>query len=305
VRVRGKNRRRLYDKHYIYPVYRFKPIDMREDRDYPTVSLETGPVLLPPIFESAFRSRGIWTQSVLLEGDMAVKHEFHSESKSSDSRPKISLQNQASSTNKKSEAIDSLVSNFLAELADLSSEVNRAVDPAKTPGPASGANEFRMLPHVTLQEGVRSEPDLDLERIDDEIERSLIELENLGSEGGSKPNAQPEAIPAATDSRNEAAALDTSSPASKDPGVQFGNQPKLFRGSISFYKPAPQRRIELWILAGLVLAGTLFFLAYYLFSSNESASIGSSPASVSEPDGRRREHPQQSANIRQFYSAVK
>jgi hypothetical protein len=236
---------------------------------------------------------------------MAVKHEFHSDSKSNDSRPRISLQNQGGSTNKKSEAIDNLVSNFLAELANLSSEVNRAVDPVKTPGPASGANEFRMLPHVTLQEGVRSEPDLDLKGINDEIERSLIELENLGSEEGSKPNAQPEAIPVAADSRNEAAVLNTSTPASKDPGVQFGNQPKLFRSSISFYKPAPQRRIELWILAGLVLAGIVCFLAYYLFRSNESASIGRRPASVSEPDGRRREYSQQSANIRQFYSAVK
>jgi TonB family protein len=213
---------------------------------------------------------------------MALKREF------SESRERMGTQNPGKPANKRAENVDNLVSSFLAELSNLSSEVNGPADQdAVTETPAE-TNDSRMPPHFRLQDDSRSRAVLDLERVDTEIEESLAELEQLkSSKAGANrkpiPEAQPELKPAVSVPKvEEPPKKSTPSPPPIEPGADLRaplvsrdstndeawKRPDLFRNAISMPARTERRPVLAWVLAGLILVAILAIAAIYLFKSD-------------------------------------
>lgn len=211
---------------------------------------------------------------------MKAKRDFSSQKKSSNSRQRTDPQNQPGSTNSVSVNVDNLVSSFLAELSDLSSGVSKGIDSAGAGNKVPGADDFKIPPNFKLQEG--SKTDVDLEEIDDEIAKSLKELEDLRSAEEGTRNPQADAIKAEPEAE-EKSAIGGSSVRSGDSGEAASIPLELFRNAIAFSGAKP-RRTGLWIIVILALAGILCFWGYHLLRSTESSSINSTPASVSRQD---------------------
>ena len=192
-----------------------------------------------------------------------------------------------------SENIDKLVSSFLAELSDLSSEmknqagtVQMAEAPAGTPGTKPGPGEVKIPKSFQLHEDFSPDPDSEI--INDQIEQSLAELESLKSgvpreeEKTPVPNPSPEpptapaAAKAALAPPKQALPI---APAAQDPEEQAWDRYEIFRGQFSS-TARRQRRTTLITVAVAVLITILALLAYSLLTSYESIPATDANSSV-------------------------
>jgi hypothetical protein len=198
---------------------------------------------------------------------MAVRHEFGGEMQSREAHDQVEPQNAPGPRVGKTENIDVLVSRFLEELSDITSELAQDEKPGTN---SHGAAETGNVPlGAQLQPPALSPgPDPDLEEINAEIERSLIELESLGTDSANpEPIQAPEirAMPVGevTQVMTQIEPPKKSSPVVPEEVVWSGLE--LFRTSIA----AQRARRSLWfglILAGIVLIGILGFTALYFLN---------------------------------------
>ena len=199
---------------------------------------------------------------------MARKREFGDERPSSRPEGKTGQQDLNSTTNEKPDNIDSLVSSFLAELTDISAEVNHSANPGIDPEHDGGANKVKIPPNLELQHDLSPGSDLDLVSINDEIELSLIELENLlSAKNSQKESSQPAAQAAvnqpAAESLRKTPAEPAITPLPSDSGKQAWKGLETFRNDSSSPKTIP-RQLLVWFL----LIGILMILTFYLFKWN-------------------------------------
>ena len=110
---------------------------------------------------------------------MAVRHEFGRETQSSESNERTNLQNPLNPKVGKPENIDILVSRFLDELSDISSEIAQDENWAGGSQMEPKANENIAATQFRFPDEVSPASDPDLEKINEEIERSVAELERL------------------------------------------------------------------------------------------------------------------------------
>lgn len=210
---------------------------------------------------------------------MAPKRDF------SESRERLGPQSPVKPINQKAENIDNLVSSFLAELTNLSSEVNQPVDQGATPG--TPPETSKLPPHFKLQEDARSKAALDLERIDSEIEESLAELEKLKSakpaaNQGSTPERQPEPQTPVPASKAESSPETPAPSGSESADEQAWRKLELFRNSFALPERSPRRPASVWILAGLILIAVILLSAVYFFRSNDAAPGANKQIGMSE-----------------------
>lgn len=206
------------------------------------------------------------------EGDMAVKRGFGIEKPSSELRDRTSPQNPKAA---KPENVDALVSHFLAELSDLSSEMKGTGKPADDSESKTKAEDARLPSPSRLEEESGSVPDGDLDRISAEIEKSLAELETLRpafSVPKEIPLPDEEIIPEepAVIAKDEAARKPVSAPSIVVPAEQTWKRREIFSNNLA--KPKQASRLSVgWILAGLVLIGIIGVSAFYFLRSGGSA----------------------------------
>ncbi len=200
---------------------------------------------------------------------MAVKREFGSERQPSEAKDwPAALQDPANAKNSEPEDIDSLVSSFLAELTDLSSEISRDVAPETGFKPQPVAQDARMPAGLRSQEAIQSQSEPDLESLNEELEKALTELESL----------RPGAIPLKKDSAPQArlkpaepstkAKIETPAEPAEIPSIhteeKARTKPEIFRNSAYASNPVPRRHLGIWIAAGVILVAVLAVLAFYL-----------------------------------------
>ncbi len=204
---------------------------------------------------------------------MAVRRESRIEKQSSEVEVKerAAVQNQINPKTGRPENVDNMVSRFLAELTDLSSEMGQP------------AGKFK------LEEQVASKSDPDLDRIDKEIEESLSELENLKPDFApkrDKPLPDAQVIPAEPAVQDQIenpvkplrpARIELPS----DSEEQAWNRLEIFRNTVSGRSDRPMRG---WVWAGAVLVVILGSVGFYLFRSEGSGDGKAvSQIAVSEP----------------------
>jgi TonB family protein len=217
---------------------------------------------------------------------MAVRHEFSGETQSSESNERTDSQNPLNPKVGKPENIDILVSRFLDELSDISTEITQDENRAGSSQIEPKANENRVATQFRLPDDVSLASDPDLEKINEEIERSLAALERLRAGSArtkdkQSPNSQ--AQPAAAElPPTEVAVEIAETPVPVDSEEQARNRSELFRNSISAQKqPAHFSRGR--VLAGAVLIGVLGIAAFFFFSSDNGAPEGVVRVQNNEP----------------------
>jgi periplasmic protein TonB len=212
---------------------------------------------------------------------MALKREFN------ESRERMGPQNPGKPANRRAENVDNLVSSFLDELSNLSSEVNGPADQVALTETPAETNDSKMPPHFKLQDDSRSRAVLDLERIDADIEEALAELEQLKSAkaGANRkpiPEAQPELMPPVSVPKVEETpktspvsppplelGADLQAPlVSRDSDDEAWKRPDLFRNAISMPAQTERRPVLAWVLAGLILIAILAIAAIFLSKSD-------------------------------------
>jgi hypothetical protein len=201
---------------------------------------------------------------------MAVRQGFGGEKQSHESRDPADLQNQVSPSVGKTENIDILVSRFLDELSDIKSELTQDDGPkadTRSAAEAVGPQADQRLKAPDPSAG--SDPEL--EQIDEEIEKSLTELESLKAESThSKPIRIPEiqAQPSSADVLKPKTRIE---PAKKPVPVVSGGVVwdglDLFRTSLAAQKSRRHLSFGL-ILAGIILIGILGAAALYFHVFN-------------------------------------
>jgi hypothetical protein len=196
---------------------------------------------------------------------MAVRQDFSGEKRSRELVDPVAPQNPASPRPGKNENIDVLVSRFLDELSDIKSELapdedqgadSRIVAEARDPQADAQFQSPSLLPE--------SDPELGI--INEEIERSLTELESLKAESAHSeliriPEVQ--AKPSSTDVPKPKTRIE---PAKRPVPVVSGGVVwdglELFRTSLAEQRSRRNLRFGL-ILAGIVLIGILGAAAFY------------------------------------------
>jgi TonB family protein len=206
------------------------------------------------------------------EGNMAVKRGFGIETQSSELKERTGPQNPKAG---KPENVDALVSRFLAELSDLSSEMKGSGNPAGGSGSETKAEDAKLPPLLSLEEVGGAAPDTDLERISAEIEKSLAELETLRPAFSvPKESPLPEAeikleLPPVI-AKDEIIIESVSAPPIVDHKEQTWKRPELFSNNVA--KPKQASRLSVgWILAGLALIGVLGVSVFYFLGLRGSA----------------------------------
>jgi TonB family protein len=216
------------------------------------------------------------------EVTMAVKREFGIERQPHELKERSSFRNPKTG---KPENVDALVSRFLAELSDLSSEMNISGKSATETVSTAEAEDAGMSSLFGLREDSESFQAPDLDRISDEIEKSLIELETLRPafsvpKEGPKTELEvtpPEPLPAHREEAPEQPVIQDSVVENED---QSWNRLELFRESIIRAKAEKHEPRNLrWILAGMVCVAVLGIAAYF-FLKPESAVPKGKPGTV-------------------------
>jgi TonB family protein len=217
---------------------------------------------------------------------MAVRHEFSGETQSNESNERIDSRNPLDPKVGKPENIDILVSRFLDELSNISSEITQDENPGASFQIEPEAKDNKAATQFRSPDDVSEGSDPDLEKINEEIERSLAELESLTA-GSTHPedNLIPDvpARPAAAELRPVEAPIEPvkiQEPA--DPEERDWHRLELFRDSISAPKQPP-RFTRGWVLAGVVLIGVLGIAGFFFFSSDNGASKGVVQVQNAEP----------------------
>ena len=200
---------------------------------------------------------------------MAVKRDFGSERRSSEAKDwPPTPQDPANAKGRKPEDIDKLVSSFLAELADLSSGVSLDAAPETSDQPQPVAQDAGVPAGLNLQEVTQSKPEPDLKGIDEELEKALAELENLGPEivllkRDSAAQARLKPIEPST-----GAGIETPASLPETPPVyrerKTGTEPDIFRSSANAANAVRRRHRGIWIAAGLILVAVAAVSAIYL-----------------------------------------
>jgi TonB family protein len=183
----------------------------------------------------------------------------------------------------KPENVDALVSRFLAELTDLSKEMDKSGQRDSKPGPAAAAEEANVSSFFGLREDAGSGTDPDLERINAEIERSLAELETLTPDYAipkenppleTKMETTESAViqapaPAVIQKEKTPAAPVTPAPV-LDPEEQARARMEIFRESV-VHSRTSRRSAARWIFVGAVMIAVLGIAAIYFYSANGEA----------------------------------
>lgn len=201
---------------------------------------------------------------------MAAKRNFGIENKVHEPKEKPAPQSQAEPRPDKAENIDSLVSDFLAELTNLSSGMkSQAENPAtvqQASGTAATGTQPGRIPLHVPESGDDRLREPGLEGIDDEIERSLTELENLKREKKAPAPEPPAVKPSETgavSARPAAIPSRRTAPQVHDYEEQALDRLEMFRSSISTAGSRRRARIRIAILAVililLALAGIFLF----------------------------------------------
>ncbi len=197
---------------------------------------------------------------------MAVKHDFGSEKQANELRERTGPQNARSG---KSENVDVLVARFLAELNDLSAEMGHSgssTHDAAVAGKPGGQV-------LGLHSNSESKAQVDLEKINQEIEASLVQLETLRPTFNLPKEVPPPEVapelpaPAPPVVRPPDRRSLRNQPVTIQPDVeeQAWKRIELFRNSIVAHKPV-YRRPVVWVIALLIiLAGTCFY--YFGFNA--------------------------------------
>ncbi len=233
---------------------------------------------------------------------MAAKRDVNSEMRQGD----------PDEANTAADGVDALVSSFLAELTDISSEMTQTRQPkqvaedaiprAPEPGETSQLAEAEKPQPSEIEQEVRLEPNLDLQEIRDEVEETLIELERLKSEGIPAANpgdSKPAFFPPPVAEPKRPAAVST--PKQQDVESKRGHQGiydeeeptwdglEVFRTRIVSVKSAKRRKIFIFALAPMILAVILgsFFLSdriasffKFIASTYESRKAAPSPTTT-------------------------
>jgi hypothetical protein len=190
---------------------------------------------------------------------MAVKRDFGSERQINELKDRMGPQNARSG---KSEKVDALVSRFLAELNDLSAEMGRSGSSGNNAAVA-GKPGSQVL---DLHDTVESKAQVDLDKINSEIEASLAQLETLRPtfslpKEESLPKETQELPPPAPVVRPPDRKSLQNQPVTIQPEVeeQAWERIELFRNTIVAHKPIYRRPI-VWVIAVLlILAATCFY----------------------------------------------
>ncbi len=208
---------------------------------------------------------------------MAVRHEFGGEKHPNEPSEGKSMQNPPNSKLGPPDNIDSLVSRFLDELSNISSGIDEGGSPATSSETGAEGDKNRAGIPLRLPEEAVPAADSELEKIDDEIERSLAELESLTSEPvASERNLVPEGTVKAAaplESPIIKAKIESAARAARiDSEEQTWNRMELFKQEIA----ASHRRRQMigWILAGAGLIVILGVAGFYFSSSNKKVPEG-------------------------------
>jgi periplasmic protein TonB len=221
------------------------------------------------------------------EGNMAVKRGFGIENQSGEPKERTGPQNPKAG---KPENVDALVSRFLAELSDLSSEMKGTGNPAGGSGSETKAESATLPPLSGLGEAGGAVPDTDLERISAEIEKSLAELETLRPafsvpQENPLPDAEikPEESPAVI-VKDEIIVESVHAPSVVVHKEQIRKRREPFSNNAA--KPKQASRLSVgWILAGIVLMAVLGVSAFYFLSLRGSAFKPVKEVSLAETKG--------------------
>jgi TonB family protein len=214
---------------------------------------------------------------------MAGTREFNSEKQSKQPKEKDPAQ-----FNPTPEAIDNMVSNFLAELKDLSSEMSCVGDlgSQSTSEAEPEADEAKTSRHLKPEEESRRQWVPDLERIDEEIEQALAELETwkpashqlkeVSSEEDQPAAVEPSAEVTPSTPVRAVVEAPTAKSEPKAEGMP-GNGQRLFERSIYVSAKAPRRGMGFWVLAVFILMGLAVSAYFYYFGAANEIQQGAVP----------------------------
>ena len=225
---------------------------------------------------------------------MAVKRELGIRRQSSEGKEGANAPDPGAAAGKP-ENIDTLVSSFLAELTDLSSEMKNQVESVETVGTPAGKPEtkpgdVKIPKSFQLHEDFSLDPDLEI--INDQIEQSLVELESLKSAGlkeeekipvsdsSPEPKVAPVAAKAIPAPPMKEQARPPIVPPKPDPEEQAWDRLQIFRDRYS--SPVGRHRKTLIVIGAAFLITILALLIYSILTSYESSSATDVAPSVSE-----------------------
>jgi TonB family protein len=203
---------------------------------------------------------------------MAVKRGFGIEKQSSELRERTGPQNPKPG---KPENVDALVSRFLAELSDISSEMTGTGNLAGDSESKTKAEDATLTSLSSIEDEGGSVPDGDLDRISAEIEKSLAELETLRPAFSVPkeillPNAEIKPEEPAAIAIDETIIEPVRAPSVVVPAEPTWNRRQIFSNNVA--KPKQASRLSVgWVLAGLVLIGILGVSGFYFLRSRGSA----------------------------------
>jgi hypothetical protein len=194
----------------------------------------------------------------------------------------------ASSQDEPGQNIDNIVSDFLSELTTLSSEMDHAGNASINPEPERVEDDGTSPPHLNVQEEVFIESDPDLERIDDEIEKSLTDLEMLKARATpQKENSFPEVQvvfeqpPAKLEVEKFVESI--SKPAARNQEKQDLSEPQVYPHAVPSPEPARHRLAIRWALVWLpIILGVLVFILFLFGAFNIVRRSGVSQVGKSE-----------------------
>ena len=196
-----------------------------------------------------------------------------------DSRFRPNEPNETNPTAPRPDRVDTLVTDFLQELAGLSAEINPVQQPkAESEKPIENFPIFEMEQsqtnappeHLVHKEEFFSEPELDLAAIDNEINATLVELERIKAAVipiAAHQDSTPQPPSSPVRSPKQPVVASAPRPAVKNPAahsIRKIEEPEwsrfeIFRTEIASSRSSRRRRTVYFALAAAVLLGILIF----------------------------------------------